>query len=218
MSTPQLVREFVRLANAKSIQVRELSADQAEAHLDDLAGILADAVESGASVSFLLPFTLDMGRAFWRKVITAVRENAAVLLGAYFKGELVGTVQLRLDTPANQQHRGEIVKLLVHRQARGQGIGRSLMQALEKSARKRRRVLLVLDTHEGSPASKLYRSQGFVCAGTVPGYAQLPLGGFGDTSVYFKDLRPKKATLASPRSSAKARPKAAKPRKKPRAT
>ncbi len=206
------------MAKSRLIQVNELSADQAESHLDDLAGILADAVESGASVSFLLPFTLDMGRTFWRKVIAAVRENAAVLLGAYSQGELVGTVQLRLDTPANQQHRGEIVKLLVHRKARGRGIGRSLMQALEKSARKRGRVLLVLDTHEGSPASKLYRSQGFVCAGTVPGYAQLPLGGFGDTSVYFKDLRRKQATSISPRSSSKVRSKASKPPKKPRAT
>jgi ribosomal protein S18 acetylase RimI-like enzyme len=218
MPTPPPVREFVRLAKAKSTLVKELSADEAEAHLDDLAGILADAVESGASVSFLLPFTLEMGQAFWRKVIAAVRENAAVLLGAYSHGELVGTVQLRLDTPANQQHRGEIVKLLVHRRARGQGIGRALLQALEKSARKRGRVLLVLDTHEGSPASKLYRSQGFVCAGTVPGYAQLPLGGFGDTSVYFKDLRSKKATSTSPRPSSKVRLKAPKPRKKPRAT
>ncbi len=132
MPTPPPVREFVRLAKAKSTLVKELSADEAEAHLDDLAGILADAVESGASVSFLLPFTLEMGRAFWQKVIAAVRENAAVLLGAYSHGELVGTVQLRLDTPANQQHRGEIVKLLVHRRARGQGIGRALLQALKK--------------------------------------------------------------------------------------
>ncbi|MBY0586605.1 GNAT family N-acetyltransferase [bacterium] len=190
------------------MKIKELSADEAEARLDELAYVLKDAVESGASVSFLLPFTIEMGRAFWRKVITAVHDDAAVLLGAILRGKLVGTVQLRLDTPANQQHRGEVVKLLVHRQARGKGVGRALMQELEKSARSRGRVLLVLDTHEGSPASGLYRSLGFACAGTVPGYAQLPLGGVGDTSVYYKDLRPvvPRPTKAKPTTRASTRP------------
>jgi ribosomal protein S18 acetylase RimI-like enzyme len=214
----------------RSIEIRELSADEAESRVDELSAVLADAVESGASVSFLLPFTPSMGRAFWEKVIAAVRDQGAVLLGAIQAGELVGTVQLRLDTPANQQHRGEVVKLLVHRKARGLGVGRALMQTLEQSAAKRGRVLLVLDTHEGSPASKLYRSLGFVCAGTIPGYAQLPLGGFGDTSVYYKDLRPsiptKKGGTAKARSTsspakpttgrkplAKTRPKS--PRRRP---
>lgn len=173
---------------ASSVEIRELSADEAEQRIDELSEVLADAVESGASVSFLLPFTLEDGREFWRKVVDAVDAGGAILLGAIVDGRLLGTVQVRLDTPRNQQHRVEIVKLVVHRNVRGHGIGRALMMAGEESARRRGRKLLVLDTLSASPAARLYESLGFTCAGTIPRYVRVPLGEFGDTSVYYKWL------------------------------
>jgi GNAT superfamily N-acetyltransferase len=171
------------------LSVKELSAREAQRRLDQLAEVLVDAVESGASVSFLLPFGMDEARTFWRRVIASVRKGGAVLLGAMVDDRLVGTVQMRLDTPPNQQHRVEIVKMLVHRDFRRHGVGRALMEHLEEGVRRRGRVLMVLDTLADSPASRLYESVGFTCAGTIPGYANLPLGGRGDTSVYYKQLR-----------------------------
>src|SRR6267378_4485514 len=48
---------------------------------------------------------------------------------------IVGTVQLELDMPPNQQHRAAVAKLLVHPAARRRGIARSMMMALEEIAR-----------------------------------------------------------------------------------
>lgn len=168
------------------IEIVELSADDAERRLDELSEVLVDAVDSGASVSFLRPLAIDDARAFWRKVVHSVREGGAVLLGAMIDNRLVGTVQLRLDTPPNQQHRIEVVKLLVHQSHRGQGIGRRLMQQLERSALARSRYLFVLDTLSESPASRLYESLGYKCAGVVPDYAKLSDGSMGATAVYYK--------------------------------
>jgi GNAT superfamily N-acetyltransferase len=68
---------------------------------------------------------------------------------------IVGTVQLDLDMPPNQQHRASVAKLLVHPAARRLGIGRALMFALEKMARSEGRTLLTLDTVSGGNAETL---------------------------------------------------------------
>jgi len=84
----------------------------------------------------------------------------------------VGTVQLDCDTPANQPHRAEVRKLLVHPRARRAGIARQLMVAIEASARERGRTLLTLDTRSGDHAEPLYLGMGYVVAGRIPGYAR----------------------------------------------
>jgi GNAT superfamily N-acetyltransferase len=160
-------------------------------YLDDLAAILADAVEGGASVSFMLPFTLDEARAFWRRVAARAEAGDLVTLGAFTGDRLDGTVQLVTATPPNQPHRAEIAKLLVHRRARRQGFGRALMLAAESLALARGRTLLTLDTLAGSPAEQLYLGLGYAPAGAIPGYALLPTGGEPlATVVFYKPLRP----------------------------
>jgi ribosomal protein S18 acetylase RimI-like enzyme len=84
----------------------------------------------------------------------------------------VGTVQLDLATPPNQRHRAEVLKLLVHPSARGLGIARALMVALEAVAREEARSLLTLDTWTGSAAEQLYRSLGYLVVGIIPRYAR----------------------------------------------
>jgi GNAT superfamily N-acetyltransferase len=59
---------------------------------------------------------------------------------------ILGTVQLDLEMPPNQQHRAAVAKLLVDPAARRRGIGRALMIALEEIARSEGRTLLTLDT------------------------------------------------------------------------
>ena len=90
---------------------------------DELADVLVDCVEGGASVSFMLPFSRDDAAKFFEKVIASVARGETVLVAARIDGRIVGTVQLGLDMPPNQPHRGDIKKLLVHRVARSRGIG-----------------------------------------------------------------------------------------------
>src|SRR5262249_48597945 len=121
-----------------------------------LADILHATVHAGASVSFILPFTIGDARDFWlNRVLPDVVAGGRRVLLARTDGRIVGTVQLDLAMPPNQQHRAEVAKLLVHPDARRRGIGRALMQELEALARAQGRALLTLDTRTGDSAEPL---------------------------------------------------------------
>src|SRR3954468_24363741 len=107
-----------------------LPSQDVNGHVDGLAWVLHAAVHDGASVSFVLPFSLDDARSFWReRVLPSMESRQRRVWVARVDGRIVGTVQLVLDTPPNQRHRAEIAKLLVHPEARRMGIGRALMLA-----------------------------------------------------------------------------------------
>ncbi len=146
------------------VEILVLDAAAAKAALGELADVLADCVEGGASVSFMLPFGRGDAAKFFEKVIASVARDETVLVAAKLDGRIVGTVQLGIDMPPNQPHRGDIKKLLVHRSARNLGLGAKLMERAEQEAKARGRTLLVLDT-AGSA-----RPNGFMCApaGSAP--------------------------------------------------
>jgi GNAT superfamily N-acetyltransferase len=165
--------------------VASLNAVEAETELGDLAEILWDCVDGGASVNFVKPFTHEEARGYWRRVIASMKEGGTVLLGARHEGRLAGTVLLGIDTPPNQPHRADIKKLLVHRRARRHSLAKALMAAAEAEARRRGRVLLTLDTQCGSTAERLYRDLGYTLFGIVPRYAVAPDGRTVDDCAFF---------------------------------
>jgi ribosomal protein S18 acetylase RimI-like enzyme len=170
--------------SSEGIRVEEWRTDASRAaaidsEIDMLADVLHAVVHGGAGVSFFEPFSIDEARAFWvEKVLPGVRAGTrrvlVVRLGELngLNGRIVGTVQLELEMPPNQQHRATVAKLLVHPVARRRGIARALMLALEEMARSEKRTLLTLDTVSGSGAEELYRSLGFITAGMIPRYAR----------------------------------------------
>lgn len=148
-------------------------AGSLERDVSMLGGILRAVVYDGAGVSFVVPFSLEEARAFWRDaVLPAVRRGTRRVLVARDGSRIVGTVQLELAMPPNQRHRAEVLKLLVHPDARRRGIARSLMIALESVARSEHRTLLTLDTWTGSHAESLYRALGYVTVGVIPRFAR----------------------------------------------
>jgi GNAT superfamily N-acetyltransferase len=151
---------------------RPNSSNQAK-DIKMLAEVLHECVHAGASVSFVLPFSIEDASAFWQnQVLSAVRAGLCCVLVARSARRIVGTVQLDLDTPPNQSHRGEVRKLLVHPQVRRRGIARRLMNELEGYARAARRSLMTLDTTTGGFAEPLYLSIGYVRAGVIPRYSR----------------------------------------------
>jgi hypothetical protein len=92
------------------IDISALDAPIADAVLDQLASVLVDCVDGGASVSFMAPFSQADGLAFFRKIAASVGAGDTVLLAARLDGRIVGTVQLGLDTPPNQPHRADLKK------------------------------------------------------------------------------------------------------------
>lgn len=156
------------------------------AQIDDLAEVLKDCVDGGASVSFMQPFALDEARAFWQRVAAGVAAGERALLVAEDNlGRIVGTVQLVLDQPPNQPHRADLAKLLVHRRARRAGVAEALMRAAEPLARAHGKTLLVLDTASDT-AARLYERLGWQKAGVIPDYALLPDGGLCDTTYFWR--------------------------------
>jgi GNAT superfamily N-acetyltransferase len=115
-----------------------------------------------------------------------VAAGKTLLLGAYADGLLSGTVQISLDTPDNQRHRGDVRKLLVHRRARGRGLARGLMEAAQAHAKARGLTLLTLDTVTGSDAERLYARLGWTRVGVIPDYALYPDGRPCDATFFWK--------------------------------
>lgn len=169
-----------------TLNIRILNLDEAKRLAPQLGEILADCVNGGASVSFMLPFTSDDGMRFFDGVATRVASREALLLCA-FRGDVpVGTVQVHLVTTPNQPHRADVAKMLVHSSARRLGVAEALMLAAEEAAAKAGRTLLVLDTVTGSAADRLYTKLGWVRVGEIPDYALWPQGGQCPTTVFYK--------------------------------
>jgi ribosomal protein S18 acetylase RimI-like enzyme len=166
--------------------IRQLTAPELAQHCPALSDILVTTVEAGASVGFILPFTADDAAAFWNnRVFPAVQRGDVRLFGAFVQDDvLVGTVQLSLAMPANQPHRADVAKLLVHPRARRAGLGRSLMLTLEAEARQLGKTLLVLDTRSGDPSQRLYESLGYRVAGSVPGFCRHPSAEIYEATTY----------------------------------
>lgn len=168
--------------------VERLTADQAEDARDDLADLLKDAVDDGASVGFVSPLPREIAHQYWHDVIRDIRQGSRVLLALRVGGRVIGSVQLGLCTRPNGAHRAEVQKLFVHTTARRQGFGRSLMTAIEHEAQKARRSLLYLDTESHKPAAAMYRKLGWLVVGEIPDYASTPDGHLHGTTIFYKKL------------------------------
>ena len=167
--------------------MRRLGADEAADCIGQLADVLLDCVEGGASVSFMLPMARETAVRFWQGVVDGIARGERTLLVADDAQGIAGTVQLITHMPENQPHRADVAKLLVHRRARGAGIGRRLMLAVEEAARRQGKRLLVLDTASGT-AERLYERLGWQRAGVVPDYALMPDGVLCATTFFYKQL------------------------------
>ena len=169
------------------ITLRTLAHDEALACIEQLADVLIDCVEGGASVSFMLPLAREKALRFWTGVAESAGRGERTLIVAQDADGIVGTVQLITDMPDNQSHRADVAKLLVRRRAREAGVGRRLMEAAETAARAQGRRVLVLDTANAA-AERLYERLGWHRVGVVPDYAYLPDGLLCATTFFFKHL------------------------------
>ncbi|MGB6942808.1 MAG: GNAT family N-acetyltransferase [Bryobacteraceae bacterium] len=170
------------------IEIRRLTAEHARQYAGDLAEVLLDCVEGGASVSFLASLSRAEAESFFEEVAEGVRQGDRILLAAFVDSKLVGTVQILTAMPPNQPHRANVAKLLVLRSARGHGIGQRLMESAEEASRMEGKTLLVLDTVTGDRAERLYLRLGWTKAGVIPKCALYPDGSWCDTTILWKQL------------------------------
>jgi len=170
------------------MQIRTLSKAPDPRQLEDLCALLIDAVEGGASLGFLKPMEPERARAYWETAARAVQAGDKALLVAEIEGAILGTVQVVLEMPQNQPHRGEISKMIVHTQVRQLGLGMRLLVAAEERAHIAGKSLLVLDTQTGSAAEHLYRKAGYTPLPPLPDYALTPDGVLAPTTIFWKRI------------------------------
>ncbi|MFF8393291.1 GNAT family N-acetyltransferase [Streptomyces sp. NPDC016172] len=154
----------------------------------ELAELLAETVNGGASVGFLAPLGRAEALAWWEGRAADVAAGRLVVWAAYDGDRVLGTVSLAFPDKGNSRHRAELVKLMVHPDARGRGLGRRLLATAEDAAAAAGVTLLHLDTETGSPAEHLYRSAGWTPVGAIPDYAADPGGVLRPTTIYYKHV------------------------------
>ncbi len=162
--------------------------EQSEEAIVQLADLLIDAVDSGASIGFMPPVGKEEALAYWRDVIAAMRAGRRLLLAAMDGDRVQGSVQLDLEPRANGNHRAEVIKLFVHQRARRRGLAKALMLEVESTARRLGRTLLLMDTRKGGDAEKMCESLGYVRYGEVPRYARSGNGELDASAFFYHQL------------------------------
>ena len=170
------------------LEIISLDAPVAATALDQLAGVLVDCVDGGASVSFMSPFSHDEASAFFAKVAGSVASGDTVLLAARLDGRIVGTVQLGWTRRPTSRIAPISRNCWCIDRRVATGVGEALMARVEQEARRRGRWLLVLDTVPGENGHRLYLRAGWTQTGLVPDYALFPDGRLCDTTVMWKRL------------------------------
>jgi acetyltransferase len=184
------------------MKVEMLSGTETLRRQDELASLVLDAVEHGASVGFAFPLVeSDLGR-YWQQVAGEVAAGGAELFVTLDeRGRVVGTAQLLLEARSEGRHRAEVRKVMVKHALRGRGLGAALMSRLEHEAQLRGRSVLILDTSTGvSGASVFYRRLGYNFVGSIPNYAANPDGRLVPNAIFYKLLSPREGVTAGSRS------------------
>jgi ribosomal protein S18 acetylase RimI-like enzyme len=120
---------------------------------------------------------------------TALAERGRIVLVAEVDGEVVGMAHVAPSGAANAPHRAEVQRVAVAADARGTGVGRELMEAVEEIAFARGLTLLWLTTHDASGACAFYEAVGYTKLGVMPDYSQRPDGRLAAAAFYYKVLR-----------------------------
>jgi len=105
----------------------------------------------------------------------ALAASDTVFLVARRNGELLGSVAFRVITPGH----AEMKRMFVRREARGIGLGRRLLEALEHAARQKHISRISLETGIKQPeAIGLYRASGYQDCPPFGAYTPDPLSLF----------------------------------------
>lgn len=182
-------------------EIVQVSGPELVTYADELAALLVEIVDGGASVGFLAPLDRDASACWWREQAASVSAGRLQVWIARDGERVAGTIGLVRAPLPNARHRAEVTKLMVRPSAQGRGLGRRLLDAVEETAAGDGVTLLVLDTESDSAAERLYRSADWTDCGSVPGYAADPAGALRPTTYYYKAVGPAPAQAASPSES-----------------
>ena len=154
-----------------------------------LTGLWHEVSRGRGSVGFVPPVDRAAVAAVVAPEIDALRAGREHAVALIQGRRLVGFGVLR-PRRGLQGHTGEIVKVMVHPDAEGQGFGSRIMTALLDEARKLGLEKIDLSIRDGLGLDDFYARFGFVEWGRFPGSIRVAPGDDRDEIFYWIDLRP----------------------------
>jgi len=158
------------------------------AELHDLCEATDMAILDGGGFGWVEPPPRQTLEAYWRGVLVVPERELFI---ARLDGQVCGSAQLVLPSRNSeaQKHSVQIQSSFIAPWARGHGLARELMLALEARARALKFQILNLDVRATQTvAIRLYESLGFIRWGSHPAYAWVK-GQFVEGHYYYKNLR-----------------------------
>lgn len=141
--------------------------------LNDLCDATDAAIEGGGGFGWIKLPARDILERYWQGVVTIPMRDLFV---ARLDGVICGTCQL-VKPPANneaQSFAAQLTTNFVAPWARGYGLAKKLIEAVENKARKDGVAVINLDVRETmEQAIKLYEKTGYIRIGTHPYYARV---------------------------------------------
>ena len=170
------------------LRFRRVDPSEADALCAGLADIHLDALNVGMALGALDTMSRSALERWYYRVVAGLADRERVLVVAEEEGQLCGMAQLVFSGATNADHRAEVQRVGVATDARGRGIGRSLMANVEQVADEYHVTLLWLTTHADTEACAFYEAVGYTRLGTMPNYSRRPDGTLWPGAFYFKEL------------------------------
>ena len=140
------------------------------------------------ALGVLGPLDRDALSADYESTVRALDGVERILVVAEVDGDVVGMAQLARSGATNARHRAEIRRVAVRSVARGTGVGRGLMAAVEEAARANGLTLLWLTTHADTDADRFYAAIGYTRLGVMPNYSRRPDDALASGVFFYREL------------------------------
>ena len=148
----------------------------ARAHLEELAAVLVDRVEGGASVGYLAPFPHDEARRVYEEYAADVERGRRVLLGRSRTGRSSAPPRSSRTASEPAAPGGRLARARAPPVSR-RGIARASWSGPSRRREREEGRRSCLDAVTGGDAERLYERLGWVKVGVIPNYASTRTGG-----------------------------------------
>lgn len=162
-----------QLIKIQPVVTIERAQDLSPADLNDLCDATDDAIEDGGGFGWVRLPAREILERYWSGVMTM---PSRLLFVARLDGVIGGTAQLILPARNNEAQSFSVAmtSVFVAPWARGHGMARRLVLAMEDHARDDGFGVVHLDVRETQDAAiRLYESLGYIHCGTNPVYARI---------------------------------------------
>jgi ribosomal protein S18 acetylase RimI-like enzyme len=154
--------------SAETVTVRDLEKID-EALAAEMLRCWVDVSNAGGAVGFVPPVTAQDVRPLVDAMVGAVERGDELLVVLEVDGSLAGFAVIKLSRSPLIRHYGHVVRVQIHPDLHGRGLGRDLMEGVRKRAVRAGLEGLTLDVRGGTGTDAFYARLGYLEVGRIPG-------------------------------------------------